>query len=118
MGSRFISEHRSVLYFWHMIGNKFVTFLFNILNNTTFTDIYCCYFLFKRKNLDISKLKSFGWGQQAEILSYLVKESKKIYEIGVSYSARNYDEGKKIRYFNVFEVIYWIFITKFKTIIS
>jgi len=118
MGSRFISEQRTVLYFWHMIGNKFVTFLFNILNNTTFTDIYCCYFLFKRKNLNILKLKSYRWGQQAEMLTYLVNKSTKIYEIGVSYSGRNYDEGKKIRYFNVFEVMYWIFITKLKTIIN
>jgi len=116
MGSRFIAAERSVLHFWHMIGNKFISFIFNILHNTTFTDIYCCYCLFKRENIDVSKLKSFGWGQHAEILSYNVKKSKKIYEVAVSYSGRTYEEGKKIGYLNIFEVVYWIFLTKFKTL--
>ena len=115
LGSRFIGDQRSVLHFWHMLGNKFITFLFNLLNNTTFSDIYCCYMLYKRDNLNIKKLKSFRWGQQAEILTYVVKKSKKIYEIGISYDARRYQDGKKIRYFDVFSVIYWIFITRMKT---
>ena len=46
IGSRFIGEKRSILHFWHMVGNKIITFIFNLLNNTVFTDIYCCYFLF------------------------------------------------------------------------
>ena len=49
MGSRFIGINRSVLNFWHMVGNKMITFLFNFLNNTTFSDIYCCYCLFEKK---------------------------------------------------------------------
>ncbi len=79
MGSRFISENRSVIHFWHMLGNKFITFVFNLLNDTTFTDIYCCHCLFKRDLLNAQKLKSKGWGQQAEILSHIVKKSKKNY---------------------------------------
>ena len=118
MGSRFISEERSVLHFWHMKGNKFITFIFNILNNTTFTDIYCCYCLFIRKNLPINRLRSKGWGQQAEILTYLTKNSKKIFETAVDYDGRSYSEGKKIRYHHVFEVIYWICITKIKVLFS
>ena len=118
MGSRFISNQRSVLHFWHMLGNKFITFVFNIINNTTFTDIYCCYCLFKRKNLPILKLKSFGWGQQAEILTYLSSNSTRIYDIGVNYSARKYTEGKKIKYYHIFEIVYWIFITKIKVLFS
>ena len=114
MGSRFISSERSVLHFWHMLGNKFITLLFNLFNNTAFSDIYCCYCLFKKENLNIKKLKSKGWGQQAEILTYIVSNSKKILEIGVNYDARTYKDGKKIRYMNVFEVIYWIIITRFK----
>jgi glycosyltransferase involved in cell wall biosynthesis len=113
MGSRFISENRSVIHFWHMLGNKFITFVFNLLNDTTFTDIYCCHCLFKRDLLNAQKLKSKGWGQQAEILSHIVKKSKKNYETSVNYYARSYSEGKKIRYFHVFEVLYWIFFTKF-----
>jgi glycosyltransferase involved in cell wall biosynthesis len=116
MGSRFIGRRRSVLHFWHMVGNKFITFLFNIINNTTFTDIYCCYCLFKRELIDQNKLRSHGWGQQAEILTYLVKKSKRILEIGVNYNARDYKEGKKIRYYDIFGVIYFIILTKFKTL--
>ena len=118
MGSRFIASNRSVLHFWHMLGNKFITFLFNLINNTTFTDIYCCHCLFKKKNLPVSKLKSFGWGQQAEILTYLSNNSKKIYETSVSYDGRKYIEGKKIRYYHIFEVIYWIVSTKIKTLFN
>ena len=114
MGSRFIGNRRSVLHFWHMVGNKLITFLFNILNNTTFTDIYCCYCMFKKELLNIDELKSFGWGQQAEILTYIVSKKTKIFEIGVNYNARTYVEGKKIRYYDVFSVIYWIVITKIK----
>ena len=114
MGSRFIGNRRSVLHFWHMVGNKLITFLFNILNNTTFTDIYCCYCMFKKELLNINKLKSFGWGQQAEILTYIVSKKTKIFEIGVNYNARTYGEGKKIRYYDVFSVIYWIITTKIK----
>ena len=114
MGSRFIASKRSVLNFWHMLGNKFITFLFNLLNNTTFTDIYCCYCFFEKKNLPVSKLKSLGWGQQAEILTYLSNNSKKIVETSVNYESRNYLEGKKIRYYHIIEVIYWIFFSKIK----
>ncbi len=115
MGSRFIGRRRSVLHFWHMAGNKFITLLFNLLNNTTFTDIYCCYCMFKKNLVDHKKLKSFGWGQQAEILTYVVKNSDKIFEIGINYNARNYQQGKKIRYYDVFAVVYFILLTKIKT---
>jgi len=116
MGSRFTSENRSVLNFWHMLGNKFITFLFNLINNTTFSDIYCCHCLFRRKNLPVNNLKSYGWGQQAEILTYLVNNSNKIFEAAVSYDGRKYQEGKKIRFYHVFEVIYWILFTKIKVL--
>ena len=62
-----------------MVGNKMITFL--ILNNTTFSDIYCCYCLFERKNLQVEKIKSNGWGQQAEILTYLVKIAQKFMKL-------------------------------------
>ena len=118
MGSRFIGKKRSVLHFWHMIGNKFITFLFNLINNTTFTDIYCCYCMFKKELINIDKLKCNNWGQQAEILTYVVNKRSKIFEIGISYHGRTYEEGKKIKYYDVFAVIYWIIFTKIKKIIT
>ena len=70
MGSRLVaSPITKVSYFWHRIGNKTITFLFNVLNNTTFTDIYSCYLLYKKELLDPNSLKTAGWNQQAEILS-------------------------------------------------
>jgi len=114
MGSRFIGPRRSVLHFWHMLGNKFITFIFNFLNNTTFTDIYCCYCMFRKDSIDVKNLKCNNWGQQAEILTYVVNKNSKIFEIGVNYHGRTYKEGKKIRYYDVFSVIYWIFMTKIK----
>ena len=116
MGSRFIGDKRSVLNFWHMIGNKLITLIFNFLNNTTFTDIYCCYCMFRKNTFDVKNLQSFGWGQQAEVLTYIVNKNSKLFEIGVNYNGRNYKEGKKIRYYDVFSVIYWIVYTKIKKI--
>ena len=116
MGSRFIGNKRTVLHFWHMLGNKLITFLFNFLNNTTFSDIYCCYCMFKKELIDVNKLKCHGWGQQAEILTYAINKKTKIFEIGINYHGRTYDEGKKIRYYDVFNVIYWIIISRLKKI--
>lgn len=114
LGSRFINNNRTVLNFWHMAGNKFISLLFNIINNTTFSDIYCCYFMFKRKDIEVNNLKSFGWGQQAEILTFVTNKNSKIFEIGIRYHGRSYAEGKKIKYYDVFSVIYWILITKIR----
>ena len=109
IGSRFISpEYTRVHYYLHKIGNKFITFLFNILFNTTFTDIYSCYLCFKRDLIDPNKLKNKGWAQQAEILGTAVKKSKIFYEVPISYSGRSFDEGKKIKGRNALQVILMI----------
>ena len=114
MGTRFPLRSGSVLPFWPILGNKLVTFIFNIINNTTFSDICCCYCLFKRKILPIKNIKSNGWGQHMEILTYLSKKSTKIVELSVRYNNRSYSEGKKIHYYHILEVIYWIVITRIK----
>lgn len=98
IGSRFIApEYTRVSYFWHKLGNRVLTFTFNILNNTTFTDIYSCYLLYRRELVDPKKLRAMGWDQHAEILSIAVANSKAFYEVPVSYHGRGYEEGKKIR---------------------
>jgi glycosyltransferase involved in cell wall biosynthesis len=98
IGSRFLapSYHR-VQYFSHKIGNKLITFLFNVMFNTTFTDIYTCYLLYKRELIFPGELKSRGWEQHAEILCRAVRRAKVIYEVPISYHGRSYEEGKKIR---------------------
>ena len=106
VGSRFIAPQITrVHYFWHKIGNRFLTTLFNILFNTTFTDIYSCYLLYRRSLVDPDALKSNGWDQQAEILSTAVRGNPRIYEVPVRYYGRTYEEGKKIKAKHAFAVI-------------
>ena len=95
IGSRFISDQASILYFWHKLGNILITFLFNIFNNKTLTDVYCCNIFFQKNLLEVHNLKSFGWGQQAEILTYLCNKSNRAIEIGIVYYSRKFEEGKK-----------------------
>jgi glycosyltransferase involved in cell wall biosynthesis len=106
MGSRLVaSPCTRVSYFWHKFGNRLITFIFNILNNTTFTDVYSCYLLYQRDLVDSGELKTNGWEQQAEILSKAVTKAKRMYEIPISYYGRTYAEGKKIGWKDGFRVI-------------
>ena len=114
MGSRLsASQLTRVYYFWHKLGNKFITFTFNILNNTTFTDIYSCYLLFRRDLINPNQLQTNGWEQQAEILTKVVANGKSFYEVPINYYGRTYEEGKKIRAYNAISVLLIIFIKKF-----
>lgn len=114
IGSRFLAPpFLRVAYFWHKVGNKFITFFFNIVNNTTFTDIYTCYFMFRRSLVAPQDLRTSGWEQQAEILTMAVKRGTVYYEVPISYHGRTYEEGKKIRAHHVISVLKAIFFTKF-----
>lgn len=106
MGSRLAAPPITrVHYYWNKKGNQCVTSLFNFLNNTTFTDVYSGYLLFRRSLIDPLNLRSNGWEQQAEILTKAVRHGKILYEIPISYYGRTYNEGKKIRPHNVFRII-------------
>lgn len=110
MGSRFLAPaFTRVQYFSHKVGNRLITLLFNILFNTTFTDIYTCYLLYKRDLIDPNELQSRGWEQHAEILGRSVRRAKVIYEVPITYHGRSYEEGKKIRAQHIFPVIGMIF---------
>ena len=112
IGSRFVApECTRVFNFWHKIGNNVISFLFNLLNNTTFTDIYSCYLLYRRSLVDPQELKSSGWEQQAEILSLAVARGIQLYEVPISYFGRSYDDGKKIRAHHTAGVI-WMLLLK------
>ncbi len=103
-----------VHYFWHKLGNKLITFTFNIANNTTFTDIYSGYIIFKRDLIDHKRLIFKGWAQQAEILTFLKYKSKKIFEAPITYKGRSYEEGKKINATAVAPVIFSMFWSKLR----
>ena len=115
IGSRFnydkYTRSHSVM---NKIGNYFLTFIFNILYNTTFTDIYSCYFAFKRNLINHKNLKIDGFAQHAEILSKAVKSGSKFYEVPINYNGRNVSESKKIRFYHFFPVLLQILFGRFK----
>lgn len=106
LGSRFnYDKYTKSHNFFNKMGNYFLSFLFNIFFNTTFTDIYCCYFCFKKELIIPKNLKTCGFEQQAEILAKCVKSSNSFYEVPVNYSGRSKLEGKKIKFYHIFFVI-------------
>jgi glycosyltransferase involved in cell wall biosynthesis len=114
VGSRFrYREYTRSHNFFNLLGNKLITLFFNFIHNCTFTDIYSCYISFKKEYLDITKLKSNGFEQHAEILGILIKKTKKNYEIPINYSGREISEGKKIRFYHIFLVFYEIIKSRF-----
>ncbi|MFT7251589.1 MAG: glycosyltransferase involved in cell wall biosynthesis [Flavobacterium sp.] len=109
-GTRFMggNPHR-VLFFWHTIGNKFLTFLSNMFSNLNLTDMETCYKLFNTKILQSITLKENRFGFEPEITAKVARVSKiRIYEVGISYYGRTYEEGKKINWKDGFHAIYCI----------
>lgn len=109
-GSRFIGSHpRRILFFWHTIGNKFLTVLSNMFTNLNFTDMETCYKLFNTKIIQSIQLKEKRFGFEPEITAKIAKIANiKIYEVGISYYGRTYSEGKKIGWKDGFHAIYCI----------
>ncbi|CAG5009472.1 Dodecaprenyl-phosphate galacturonate synthase [Dyadobacter sp. CECT 9275] len=110
-GSRFMGgrPHR-ILFFWHTIGNKFLTFLSNMFNNLNLTDMETCYKLFRADILKSIHLVENRFGFEPEVTAKVAKVPKiRIYEVGVSYYGRTYEEGKKINWKDGFRAIYCIF---------
>jgi glycosyltransferase involved in cell wall biosynthesis len=109
-GSRFMgaNPHR-VLFFWHTIGNKFLTFLSNLFTNLNLTDMETCYKLFKTSIIQSLVLREKRFGFEPEVTAKIAKIPKiRIYEIGISYYGRTYEEGKKIGWKDGFRAIYCI----------
>lgn len=96
-GSRFLGSgtHR-VLYFWHAVGNKFLTLMSNMFTNLNLTDMETCYKLFKREVLEQITIEENRFGFEPEITAKVAKLGVPIYEVSISYYGRTYDEGKKI----------------------
>ena len=95
-GSRFLGGPHRVLFFWHYVGNKFLTLLSNMLTNLNLTDMETCYKVFKREVLNDLKLKSNRFGFEPEFTAKIAKKGFRVYETSISYSGRTYAEGKKI----------------------
>lgn len=98
-GSRFAGHgaHR-VLYFWHYIGNRFLTLLSNFFTNLNLTDMETCYKVFRRESLQGIQIKEQRFGFEPEITAKIAKKNLRIYEVPISYYGRTYEEGKKINW--------------------
>ena len=108
-GTRFFtSNEKRVLYFWHSLGNKFLTLLSNCLSNLNLSDMECCYKAFKISVIKNINLKENRFGFEPEVTAKIAKKNLRIYEIGVDYHGRKYSEGKKITWKDGFSAIFCI----------
>lgn len=109
-GSRFAGgrAHR-IVYFWHMVGNKFLTLLSNMFTNLNLTDMETCYKMFRREIIQGIEIEENRFGFEPEIVAKIAKiRNCEIYEVGISYYGRTYDEGKKIGWKDGFRALYAI----------
>lgn len=96
-GSRFMGgEAHRVVYFWHMVGNRFLTLLSNIFTNLNLTDMETCYKAFKREIIQSIPIEEDRFGFEPEITAKVAKKRCVVYEVGISYYGRTYEQGKKI----------------------
>ena len=110
LGSRFLSHgaHRA-LYFWHSLGNRFLTFMSNIFTDLNLTDMESCYKVFRRDVIQGIQLREDRFGFEPEIIAKIAHKRLRIYEMGISYYGRTYAEGKKISARDGFRALYCIF---------
>jgi len=111
-GSRFLFRTR-VFYFHHLLGNKLINLVANMLYNSTFTDLETCYKAFKTNLLQSIPLRSNSFGFEAEVTAEIVKRRARIFEVPISYYGRTYDEGKKITWRDGFIALYWLLRCRF-----
>ena len=115
LGSRFKgSGPKRIIYFTNHIANKFLTFLANLLLNRNFSDIETGYKVINKKKLDLINLEQNRFGIEIELIMKLSKTNSKIYEVGINYNGRTYEEGKKIKFIDGVIAVYLIFYYFFK----
>ena len=109
-GSRFMGGHaHRVVYFWHMVGNRFLTLLSNMFTNLNLTDMETCYKVFRKDIIQKIRIEEERFGFEPEITAKIAAiEGCRIYEVGISYYGRTYSEGKKIGWRDGFRAIYAI----------
>jgi glycosyltransferase involved in cell wall biosynthesis len=108
-GSRFVGgESHRVLYYWHSVGNKFLTSLSNMFTNLNLSDMEVCYKVFRREIINQIIIEEDRFGFEPEITAKIAKLGCRIYEVGISYSGRTYEEGKKIGWMDGMRAIWCI----------
>jgi glycosyltransferase involved in cell wall biosynthesis len=109
-GSRFYGEPHRSLYFHHYLGNRLISFLFNLLYNQTLSDIEVCYKMFTQEVVRDLRLTSDGFGIEIEITAQIARARRwRIYEVGINYYGRTYDEGKKINWIDGLKALGYLF---------
>ena len=111
-GSRFLGEHKA-MYFWHSLGNKFLTLVTNVLFDTTLTDMETCYKVFTSDISHSLVIKQMRWGIDPEITAKILRSGHRIYEVPISYNGREFWEGKKISWKDAFVVLRTLFRYRF-----
>jgi glycosyltransferase involved in cell wall biosynthesis len=115
-GSRFIgSEAHRVLYFWHSVGNKFLTLLSNMFTNLNLTDMETCYKAFRREIIQTVTIEENRFGFEPEITAKIAAKGVRVYEVAISYHGRTYAEGKKIGWKDGFSALRCILKYHFKS---
>jgi glycosyltransferase involved in cell wall biosynthesis len=108
-GSRFLTtDERRVLYFFHFMGNQLLTFVSNVLSNMNLTDMETCYKMFRREILGKITVRENRFGFEPEITAKIARLHCRVYEVGISYSGRTYEEGKKIGFRDGFSALWCI----------
>lgn len=107
-GSRFLSGPHRVLFFWHSVGNRLLTMACNMLSNLNLTDMETCYKTFRAEVLRNMRLRSNRFGIEPELTAKVARGGWRIYEVGISYSGRSYEEGKKITWKDGLKAVYSI----------
>ena len=113
-GSRFLAGARRVLFFWHAVGNRFLTTLSNMLTTLNLSDMETCYKAFRREVLDKVKIRSNCFMFEPEFTAKVARNRFRIYEVPISYDGRTYDEGKKIGWWDGVKAL-WAII-KFRVV--
>jgi glycosyltransferase involved in cell wall biosynthesis len=107
-GSRFSGGPHRVLFYWHYVGNRFLTMLSNMFSNLNLTDMETCYKVFRRSLLDGMNLRSNRFGIEPELTAKFARRRARIYEVPISYNGRTYEQGKKIGWKDGFSAIWAI----------
>ncbi|KPJ55086.1 MAG: glycosyl transferase [Planctomycetes bacterium DG_58] len=97
-GTRFGGEVHRVLFFWHYVGNRFLTTLSNMFTNLNLTDMEVCYKVFRREVLEGIRIRSNRFGFEPEITAKMARRKVRVYEVPISYAGRDYSEGKKVNW--------------------
>ncbi len=112
-GSRFRGSPTKAMFFWHMVGNRFLTLVTNVLYNTILSDMETCYKVFTREVSEQLNLKAAGWGFDPEITAQILKRGYRIYEVPISYTGREFEEGKKLSWRDGLTVLWTLIRCRF-----